>query len=541
MHRALLVSRPLAPLSLSALIALLIGAHAATAASVSTRILIDPMGENDGDQFGSSLASAGDVNGDGYDDLVIGAHFYPTLSGQGRAYLYFGGPSIDVTPDVIIPAPSTADRWFGTSVNSAGDFNGDGWTDVIVGARNAGLPGKAFIYYGGPALDAIPDLVLIGETTGSMTWFGNSVAPAGDVNGDGFDDVIVGAPAYGANSTQVGRVYVFYGGNSPDAIPDRVLTGPVAGDQLGWVVGAGDMNGDGHPDLFATAPRYYSSGTDLGEVYVWFGGPTFDTVADLTIHGSESGQHIRCAAIAGDINSDGFGDLIVGEGGNARVYFGGVNPNASSDLTLSGNFASISGVGDVNADGAADFVLGDSSDDTGGADAGRVSVFYGGSALDTQADLSFVGDRPGRQLGLGVVGAGNVDGSGPADVAAAATEDPEGIGYDSGRVYVYANEFTPTAVPATPARGIAFMGPRPNPAAGDVGLELALDHAVPVRLTVYDLTGHEVARPIADEMMNGHIIRRWRPQGLRSGVYYLSAKLGAREQVRKLVWLGEGH
>jgi hypothetical protein len=106
---------------------------------------------------------------------------------------------------------------------------------------------------------------------------------------------------------------------------------------------------------------------------------------------------------------------------------------------------------------------------------------------------------------------------------------------------VYANEFTPTAVPATPARGIAFMGPRPNPAAGDVGLELALDHAVPVRLTVYDLTGHEVARPIADEMMNGHIIRRWRPQGLRSGVYYLSAKLGAREQVRKLVWLGEGH
>jgi len=256
MRRARPVSRPLI-ITLVVTTALFIATHASSAASISSRLLIDPAGENDGDIFGSSIASLGDVNGDAYDDIVIGANFYPSEGGQGRAYLYFGGPAMDSVADLVIPAPPGDTRWFGISVASAGDFNGDGYPDIIVGARYAGLPGKAFIYYGAPSLDSTPDLTLTGEATGSSSWFGSSVASAGDVNGDGFDDVIVGAPVYGPGSTQVGRVYVFFGGSTPDAVPDRMFTGPATGDQLGWVVGsAGDMNGDGHPDVFATAPRY---------------------------------------------------------------------------------------------------------------------------------------------------------------------------------------------------------------------------------------------------------------------------------------------
>src|SRR5262245_15244762 len=299
------------PLTIALLIAPLV-----SNASVSTRLLIDPVGENDGDIFGCSVASAGDVNGDGFDDVIVGANFYPSEGGQGRAYLFFGGPAMHSVPDLVIPFPPGGSGWFGIGVASAGDFNGDGYPDIIIGARNAPIPGKAFIYYGGPSLDATPDLTLTGETT-SFTWFGNSVAPAGDVNGDGFDDVIVGAPAYGA--TQTGRVYIYFGGSSPDAIPDRVFTGLAAGDKLGWEVGcAGDMNGDGYPDVFATAPRYYTGGTDPGGAYVWFGGPAFDTVADLTIHGSALSDRVGDAA-GGDVNADGFSDLIITRDDRAQV------------------------------------------------------------------------------------------------------------------------------------------------------------------------------------------------------------------------------
>jgi hypothetical protein len=133
-----------------------------------------------------------------------------------------------------------------------------------------------------------------------------------------------------------------------------------------------------------------------------------------------------------------------------------------------------------------------------------------------------------------------VDGPGPADLIASAYWDPEAIGYDKGLVYVFGHSFTPTAVPpATPDAGLTFVGPRPNPAWNEVNLALELDHAVLVRVTVFDLAGHEVARPIADERLSGRVTRTWRPVGLPSGMYYVRANLGDRQQTRKLVWLGD--
>ena len=532
MNRARLLSRPFL-VTVALAIPLVLGAHSPSDASVRSQLLIDPFG-SDGDIFGSSVASVGDVNGDGYDDIVIGANFYPNEGGQGRAYLYFGGPAIDSEPDLDIPSPLSGIGWFGISVASAGDFNGDGSPDIIVGARYAAPSGKAFIYYGGPLLDATPDVTLNGESSGS--WFGNSVASAGDVNGDGFGDLIVGAPNYGSQAA--GRVYVFFGGSTPDAIPDRVFTDPIASDQLGWVVGgAGDMNGDGYPDLFATAPRYYAGGGNPA-INVWLGGPAFDTVADITIQGNVLNDRISSAVIASDVNDDGVSDLVITRQNRAEVFFGGSSPNAVSDLTIPGNFGSVAG-GDENGDGADDIVLGAPGDDTGGADAGRVSVFFGGTTLDTIEDMSFVGDHQNRQFGRGVATARQMDGPGPADlIVAAAQLDPEELGYDSGRVYVYANSFATTGVPPTLVPGLEFANLTPNPAGADVSFTLTLDHSVAVRVTVYDVAGHEVARPIADETLVGRVTRSWQPRGLPSGIYYVSARLGDREQVRKLVWLG---
>jgi hypothetical protein len=446
MHRARLVHLALRwdpstlPTAIFVAIALFAEPCLGAASSISSRVLIDPAGEHTGDVFGGSVAWVGDVNGDGYDDLLIGAFRYPEIASVGQAYLYFGGPAIDAVADLVIPAPAGGSGWFGVSVASAGDFNGDGYPDFVIGAQQAGYEGKAFIYYGGPSLDATPDFTLTGESTGSLTAFGASVASAGDVNGDGFDDVIVGAPWYGSSGNKPGRAYVFFGGAAPDAVPDRVFTGVGFYDQLGSVVGsAGDMNGDGHPDLFASAPNNDDAALNAGVVYVWFGGPGFDTTPDLTLFGSGVNEHLMNAANAGDVNADGFSDLIGAGRGQVRVWFGGSSPNPVPDLTLTRSYASVAGGGDVNGDGIDDFVVG-STYDVGG----RVSVYFGGSGVDNLEDLHYVGDDSGAAIGLCVAGGGHVDGAGPSDLIASAYYDPEAIGYNMGRVYVFANSSSPT-------------------------------------------------------------------------------------------------
>jgi hypothetical protein len=440
MHRARLTRVPLRwrssklPIAILVAIALFAEPRVGATSSITSRILIDPVGENNADFFGTSVAWVGDVNGDGYDDLLIGAFRYPEIGSLGKAYLYFGGPAIDLVADLVINPPAGGSGWFGVSVASAGDFNGDGYPDFIIGAQNSGYEGKAFIYYGGPSLDATPDVSLTGESTGSITAFGASVASAGDVNEDGFDDVIVGAPWYPGGGNRPGRAYVFFGGAVPDVVPDRVFSGVGFFDQLGSVVGsAGDMNGDGHPDVFASAPN-----SNAGAIYVWFGGPAFDTIADLTVLGTGPFQNLMNAANAGDVNADGFSDLIGAGADHVYVWFGGSSPNSVPDLTLARTYASVAGAADVDGDGIDDFVVGSQHGFIGG----RVSVYFGGSGVDTLEDLYYVGDDPGAAIGICVAVGGHVDGPGPSDVIGSANWDPEAIGYNRGRVYVMANSLT---------------------------------------------------------------------------------------------------
>ena len=528
---------PIAPL---VAVALSLTPLAGSTSPISSRVLIDPVGEFTGDNFGCSVAFVGDVNGDGYDDLLIGAFRYPEIASAGQAYLYFGGPSLDAAADLVIPAPAGGAGWFGISVASAGDFNGDSYPDFIIGAQQSGFEGKAFVYHGGPSLDATPDFTLTGESIGSITAFGASVASAGDINEDGFDDVIVGAPWYGSGGNRPGRAYVFFGGAAPDAIPDHVFSGVGFYDQLGSTVGgAGDMNGDGHADVFASSPYSNSAAQNAGAIDVWFGGPAFDATPDLTLLGSGVNEHLMNAARAGDVNDDGFSDLIGAGKDLVRVWFGGSTPNTIPDLTLARRAASVTGAGDVNGDGIDDFVVGAPFDATAGPVAGRISIFYGGGAVDTLDDLHFVGDHAGRQLGLCVAGGGRADSPGPTDVIASSHEDPEAVGYNMGRVFVFGNAFSTTGiVPSPPSAGLAFVGAQPNPASSEVSFALELDRSVPVQITVFDLAGHVVARPVSNEWLTGRVTRTWRPAGLASGVYYVSATLGSHRQTRKVVWLG---
>ncbi|MFZ1322011.1 MAG: hypothetical protein WAT71_10700, partial [Ignavibacteria bacterium] len=161
-------------------------------------------GEATGDYYGNSISSAGDVNGDGFSDFISGANGFS--SSVGRAYLYFGGLAPDTIPDVVMTGFEPLEA-FGISVSSAGDINKDGYSDVLIGAyRNSGNTGKAYLYFGGASMNNVPDVTMKGETTNS--YFGDYVSFANDINGDGFSDLIVGA--YNYSSTR-GRAFVFKG------------------------------------------------------------------------------------------------------------------------------------------------------------------------------------------------------------------------------------------------------------------------------------------------------------------------------------------
>jgi predicted outer membrane repeat protein len=212
------------------------------------------------------VGTAGDVNGDGYADLVVGAPGYD--SAAGRVYVYYGGGA-GLTAGLAAWTTSgeNGGDGFGSSVGTAGDVNGDGYTDLVVGAPgHSSDTGKVYVYHSSVYGLNVPSSELTGENAGD--YFGSSVGTAGDVNGDGFSDLVVGAPGH---SSDRGKAYVYHGSLTR-------LTGSAAwsvvggsgGDNFGQAVGtAGDaIGGDGYADLVVGAPGHSS---DKGKAYVYRG------------------------------------------------------------------------------------------------------------------------------------------------------------------------------------------------------------------------------------------------------------------------------
>jgi hypothetical protein len=363
-----------------------------------------------------------DFNGDGYSDAIVGAYLYN--SQQGRAYIYFGGSTMDNTADVTMTGEATS-NYFGQSVASAGDVNGDGYSDAIVGAPNYNSnQGRVYIYLGGSSMDNTADVIMVGEA-GSR--FGQSVAVAGDVNGDGYSDAIVGG---------IQRAYIYFGGSPMNSTADVTMTGEGAMNGFGCsVASAGDTNGDGYGDAIV--------GDSIGRVYIYFGNSTMDSTADVTMTGEATGNDFGYSvASAGDVNGDGYSDAIVGaksynsSQGRVYIYFGGTTMNNAADITMTGEATSnqfgysVASAGDVNRDGYCDVIVGAYYYNSG---QGRAYIYFGGSTMDNTADVTMTGEATNDYFGRGVASAGDVNGDGYSDEIAGAN------GYNSrqGRAYVY--------------------------------------------------------------------------------------------------------
>jgi len=322
--------------------------------------------------LGWSAAGGGDVNGDGYDDIIAGQISHQTGGINPGAALAFYGSSdgLGAIPDWFVPGPRN-DTFFGCSTDILGDVNGDGYDDAVVGADTyfTGIAeGAAFVYYGSPnGLPANPDWQASGLPYDGR--FGESVAAAGDVNGDGYKDLIVGAPLFEVIARYRGRAHVFLG--SAEGLEDNAswtATGE-SWEFLGDTVsGAGDVNGDGYDDVLVGAPGNCSETPGLGNVYLYYGSAT--GLSPSANWSFPSPDECECFGTslsgAGDVNGDGYGDFLVGDveqwpaQTSALLFYGGPHgPAVQFGWSLDDLWnAAVSDAGDVNGDHCSDVAVG---------------------------------------------------------------------------------------------------------------------------------------------------------------------------------------
>jgi hypothetical protein len=411
---------------------------------------VDPLGRRrpwkaEGNQvsatFGNSVGTAGDVNGDGYDDVIVGAYQYSNgQSSEGRAFLYLGSAAgLSTTPDWTAESDQ-ANAQFGNSVGTAGDVNGDGYDDVIVGAidftNDQETEGRVFVYLGSAAgLSTTPDWTAESDQAGAG--FGTSVGTAGDVNGDGYADVIVGADHYASGQAAEGRAFLYLGSAAGlSTTPDWTAESDQTNAQFGRSVGtAGDVNGDGYADAIVGADGYTNGEANEGRAFVYHGsGAGLGATPDWTAESDQDSARFGWSVgMAGDVNGDGYADVIVGalryengqaDEGRAVVYHGsaaglGTTPDwtAESDQALARFGNSVGTAGDVNEDGYADAIVGALQYENGQFQEGRAFFYLGSAAgLSTTPDWTAESNQVSAWFGSSVGTAGDVNGDGYAEL-----------------------------------------------------------------------------------------------------------------------------
>jgi hypothetical protein len=462
------------------------------------------VGASDYDHLGYGLYAAGDLDGDALGDLVIGAvSFKPSLN---DAFVYAVRGDVTGTYDVGTSSASTlltldseqGKDALGAGVGIAGDLTGDGINDLIAGAPyyvdsvyKAIYMGSTYVVpgpLGASGLSGRADIQTVAATeinglNGTYTsggrlyavhdYSGNSVDGSGDFNGDGVNDLVINS-AWMVRPEDDAAAFVFYGPIDPGTLTvsnaDAIITNPVVSISpyaILRVANIGDVNGDGQDDL--GLGNFYDSGGGVqrGALYIFYGplDPVNDTsTADVVITGGYDGElfgFVHGAQSGADLNDDGVGDLLVGSTGThaagelagaTYIFYGplsGSLTTADADVTFPGEdagdeAADLAAIGDVNNDGYQDVLIGaDHYDGAGGTDSGGAFLFYGPLGSGTlpllSADVIFHGEQPGDQAGFWLNGLGDANGDGVDDLAFSAAYAAAG-GVERGAVYLCMGE-----------------------------------------------------------------------------------------------------
>ena len=460
----------------------------------STEAEVSLYGAAGQDYLGGYVDFTGDVDGDGLDDLFFGATGVDDAhNDSGRGYMVFGGASgtlsvSDVDATILAYEYGSYGGQLGISADG-GDYDGDGYADLLVGANNADprnhtnqKPGAAYFIFGpfsgSLRMEAGADMTVYGEGSSAGSYAGRSVAGVGDMNSDGYDDWVVGAygPGSSGGSFDGGTAYLILGASSVGSAKwelssaDAEVVGGTSGsgrDGIGYCTGsAGDLDGDGYYDALVGSHGY---GNYTGVVYVMMGNTsvenTFGT-PDYAITGDTTGHNLGTFGIdqagVGDLNGDGYGDLALGNpyddtsGTDAGAVFVVYGPLSScsgcstisdfADATLTGVSAgdnlglSLAATGDLDSDGLVDFAVGapNVSSSTGAA-----YVVYGATSLTgtlpigSEADATLSGPSSSSNFGYSMAGGGDFDGDGINDlVVGAYTESTSATSSGAGYLFL---------------------------------------------------------------------------------------------------------
>lgn len=469
------------------LLALLALTSATNSAAQGEQWLVE--GNQNDAHLGQTVARAGDVNGDGYGDLLVGGRYDFGDGRTGVAYAYYGsaqGP--DTVADWTAPNDQPNQYAF-LALAGAGDVNGDGYDDVVVGASHYSddqlEEGRAYLFYGSPGgINGTPGWLVNGDQR--IMYFGTAVAGAGDVNGDGYDDVLVGAPYKRdpASGDIIGQALLYLG--SPGGLgstPAWSVVGDGGGNYFGGRLnGAGDVNGDGYDDFMVS--DYFATGDQQteGRVFLYHGSANGPASAPAwTAEGDQAYAYFGSAlGPAGDVNGDGFDDVVIGASsfnnpesneGQARLYYGSASGlSAAAGWTAEGNqYAAhfgnaVSSTGDINSDGYDDVIIGAYGFDAGELSEGRAFLFLGSAGgLATEATWTADGDQAQANFGGSVSSAGDVNGDGRDEWAVGAPQYDRGEG-DEGIAVLFDSLTTgplPTPLPVTPSPTPTSAPPQP--------------------------------------------------------------------------------
>jgi len=510
--------------------------------------LVRIYGPSGGDEF-YHVCGPGDVNGDGYDDFIISSPVRDRNNHEcenGYARLYFGGDPIDTSNYITIPPVCNEEQrmlyGFGRYSTKIGDMNGDGYPDFLIGDPeydySYGGPwnsGAGFVYWGGPTIDTLPGLRLLGETFNAESKFEGF----GDVNGDSYNDVISSVMWCTKSATEADYVNIYLGGESPDSIPDLQIWPffgyyPVIAEPAKIV---GDYNGDGKDDIVVGNAMAM---VDSGLAFLFFGSDTGFSQPDLVFEGQGGWNFGYLLSGCGDLNGDGFDDFMTDELGAVSVYYGSQNPDTLPDLvlrpTIIRNTSCLSGGGDLNQDGYADIAVSCSGWTGQDSCVGQVLIYYGGEEMDTIPDIAISGEERYQGLGEETTFPGDINGDGyPEFIASSKYYGRPG----SSCVTIYTtNTSSVRASDPLPLAGEIELGCYPNPFNASTVISYKAQGRE-AKLEIFDLAGRKV-RSFNLPSHSGQAQVVWdgtneAGQGVSSGIYFCRLSTESLSATKRLV------